>query len=308
MKSICIVGSLNTELILGPADALPAWGNQILVKECDTRAAGSAMCVAMPLAALGVASDVVGTVGDDDAGRAIIRRLAEKGLDVGGVRIVKDRPTGTCVSIFAEDGERLYVSSLGAIAATTRRSIDGPCLRRADLVLVTGVFVLPGLTLDALTALFRELRAKGTIACLDTGWASAGWTHETIHRMRALLAATDVFLPNDVEARAITGTDSDSDAARALRAMGPGTVIVKRGPQGALGIFGDELFEDPGFPTDVRDTTAAGEAFSAGVLYAMREGLDPARTLRFANAVASVFLKNKGAYGTLEEVRALAQQ
>ena len=74
------------------------------------------------------------------------------------------------------------------------------------------------------------------------------------------------------------------------------------------GAVGDEFVEDPGFPTDVRDTTAAGEAFNAGVLYAMREGLDPARTLRFANAVASLFLEKKGEYGTLSEVRKLTHQ
>lgn len=308
MKNICIIGSLNTELILGPADALPAWGSQVLVTEYDTRSAGSAMCVAMPLAALGVKSDVIGSIGDDDPGRAVTRRLANSGLSVDGVRIVKNRPTGICVSIFAEDGERLYVSSLGAITATTQRSIDGPSLLRADLVLVTGLFVLPGLALQGLTSLFSELHAAGKTRCLDTGWDSDGWTHETIDGMRGLLAMTDVFLPNNVEARAITGAKSDADAAQALRAMGPETVIVKCGREGALGIFGDELVEHRGFPTDVRDTTAAGEAFNAGVLYAMREGLDPAHTLRLANAVASLFLKNKGAYGTLEEVLRLTQE
>jgi len=308
MSNICIIGSLNTEIILGPAVALPEWGNQILVNECDTRAAGSAMCVAMPLAALGVKSDVVGSVGDDDAGRAIIKRLAKNGLAVEGVRIVKDRPTGICVSIFAQDGERLYVSSLGAITATTPRSVHGPCLARAGIVLVTGLFVLPGLTIDSLTTLFRELREREKTRCLDTGWDPGGWTHETVDAMRNLLAMTDVFLPNDVEARAITGARSDRDAARALRAMGPGTVIVKRGPKGALGVFDDELVEDLGFPAGVRDTTAAGEAFNAGVLYAIHEGLDPARTLRLANAVASLFLEKKGEYGTPAEVRRLTQQ
>ena len=308
MNSICIIGSLNTELILGPADALPEWGNQILVNECDSRAAGSAMCVAMPLAALGVQSEVVGCVGHDDAGRAITRRLQDSGLSVQGVSVVKDRPTGICVSVFAQDGERLYVSSLGAISATTPDTIDGPSLARADVVLVTGLFVLPGLTIESLTALFRDLRAKGKLLCLDTGWPSNGWTNDTLEALLGLVAVTDVFLPNHIEARAITGKESDRDAARALRAMGPETVIVKRGPKGALGIFGDQLVEDPGFPTDVRDTTAAGEAFNAGVLYAVQEGLDPARTLRFANAVASLFLKKKGEYGTLAEVRKLAHQ
>ena len=308
MRDICIIGSLNTEIILGPAEDLPAWGSQILVSECERRSAGSAACVALPLAALGVQSAILASVGDDDAGRAILERLRESGLATDSIRIVKTVPTGICISIFAKDGERLYVSSLGAIHSTTRETLDAARLRESDVVLLTGLFVLPGLGLSDAATWFEQLKRAGKTTCLDTGWDSTGWNQETIEGVRRLLKSTDVFLPNALEARTITGKHPIADAARTLREMGPRTVIVKCDRDGAVGWFDNDFLEDPGFPTRAHDTTAAGEAFNAGVLYALREGFDPTRTLSFANAVAATFLARKGGYGTLPEVCRLIEE
>ena len=308
MSKICIVGSLNTEVLLGPVDALPRWGTQVLVEECDRRAAGSAVCAALPLAALGVQSTIVGCVGDDAAGRAVIQRIKARGLPVDAIHIVADAPTGICVSVFRRDGERAYVSALGALEKTTCLTVEKGCPQDADTVLLTGLFVLPGMRLHELAALFGRLKDAGKTTCLDTGWDTGGWGDDTLEGIRRVLAHTHVFLPNADEARAITGESTVRRAVQKLRAAGPQTVIVKQDRKGASGLFGDEFVEDPGFPTEVRDTTAAGEAFNAGVLYAMQEGFDAQQTLRFANAVASIFLKNKGQYGSLAQVQQLMAQ
>ena len=304
MRRICIIGSLNTEVILGPVDRLPAWGSQTMVAECETRAAGSAVCVAVPLSKLGVPSTIVGSVGDDEAGRAIVRRIARENLPTEGIRIVQDAPTGVCVSVFDRSGERLYVSALGALEATTRETIESELLRAADAVLVTGFFVLPGLDFDDATALFAACRKRGATTLLDVGWDAQGWSAKTLEGVLRLLRETDVFLPNALEARTITNEEDVVKAARALQRMGARTVIVKNGALGAKGAFGERLITDPGFPVPVRDTTAAGEAFNAGVLYGMKAGFPPERLVRFANAVAATFLANKGAYGALTEVEA----
>ena len=308
MSRICIIGSLNTEVLLGPAAGIPSWGSQLLVEEGVSRAAGSAVCAALPLKNLGVAGTVVGTVGDDPAGAAILQRMGDHGLSTKAIETVRGLPTGMCVSVFRDDAERLYISSLGAILGTTRSMIERVLPCDAGIVLLTGLFVLPGLGLTDAASLFRQFQEDGRTVCLDTGWDSGDWRKETLEALRLLLCVTDVFLPNTPEAFAITGKRSADEAARTLRAMGPRTVIVKRGREGALGVFDDRLVEHGGFPAEVRDTTAAGEAFNAGVLYAMQEGFDPESTLSFANAVASLFLTNRGEPATLTDVYRLCER
>ncbi|MFH0965447.1 MAG: PfkB family carbohydrate kinase [Planctomycetota bacterium] len=294
MNEIVIIGTLNTEVILGPLRKLPSWGRQVLTRELDIRYAGSAVCVALPLRAMGLASLVVGTVGDDEPGRAIVRRLAEHRLPIAGVRVVKRLPTGACVSFFRPDGERKYVSSLGAIRALSPSTIRKALPSSARIVLVTGLFLLPGLPLDEVARLFRQWRRRGITTCLDTGWDPEGWKRGTLSALGRILSVTDVFLPNLAEAGAITGERRGERAARALAALGPATVIIKLGRRGAVGLFDGRFLAHRGFPRDVRDTTAAGEAFNAAVLLALRKGLCPEETLRFANLVASTFLAHEG--------------
>jgi len=260
---------------------------------------------------MGVESLVAGTVGDDQAGNAVLSELRSRGLVTDAVRCVPDTPTGICVSVYRADGERQYLSSLGSVAATTVDTLTGeswPLIERCDLVLLTGLFVLQGLGVDGAATVFERLNQQGRLTLLDTGWDVGGWQEETVRALGRLLSVTDVFLPNQSEAQAIAGEGSLTDTIGTLRDMGPDKVIVKLGRDGAAGNWGDGLVHDTGFPRDVRDTTAAGEAFNAGVVYSLLSGLDLAEALRFANATASLFLAEAATtYPALDEIRALAQ-
>lgn len=305
---VSIIGTLNAEVILGPVERLPEWGRQICVTELERRHMGSAPSVALPLAKLGVEATVVGTVGDDEAGRLVSDNLRAHGLSTDGVEVVPQTPTGICVSIFRPDGERAYVSSLGAVAALSEEILLGkmwPVLSGSDLVLLSGFFVLPGLGAQGAMACFARLKDKRITTALDSGWDAAGWPPEHVAGVRRLLAKTDIFLPNLLEAKAIGCGSTLAEVTRSLSEMGPREVVVTMGRDGAAVMAGGILVRDAGFPRDVRDTTAAGEAFNAGYLYGCCHGLLPKQSLRLANATASLFLANR-TYPSLEEVQTLA--
>ena len=305
---ISVVGTLNTEVILGPVERLPEWGRQVCVPEAERRHMGSAASVAVPLARLGIESVVVGTVGDDEAGRLVRDNLRGHGLSTDGVEVVPQAATGMCVSLVRSDGERLYVSSLGAVAALTEETLVRrmwPILSGSDLVLLTGLFALSGLGAGGATRCFARLKEKGITTALDTGWDSAGWPPATVEAVRSLLGQADLFLPNLDEARAIGHGTTLEQIARSLGEMGPREIAVKMGRDGGAVMAGGTLVRDPGFPRDVRNATAAGEAFNAGYLCGHCRGLLPAEALRLANATASLFLAG-GSYPGLEEVQTLA--
>jgi len=307
--TIGVIGTLNTEVILGPVARLPDWGRQTCVAELERRHMGSAPSVALPLAKLGLDTVVVGAVGDDDAGRLVLDSLRQHGLSTDGVAIVPRTPTGICVSVFNPDGERLYLSSLGAIAALDLETVAGtmwPTLQGCDLVLLTGLFLLPGLGIDGATECFARLKEHGVTTALDTGWDTAGWPPGTVQAVRGLLGKTDLFLPNLAEARALGAGDTPEEVARSLCAMGPREVAVTLGRDGGAVVAGGAFVRDGGFARDVRDTTAAGEVFNAGYLCGHCRGLAPAESLRLANATASLFLAS-GTYPTLAQAHALAR-
>lgn len=309
MGEVCIIGSLNTEVIVGPVEALPGWGRQVFAPHVERRNAGSAPSVAYPLARMGVGSVIVGTVGEDAAGRDILNELTARGLCVDAVRRVPGRPTGICVSLYRAQGERQYISSLASVAETTAEMLTNEAwhfIQRCDLILLTGLFVLQGLGIAGAAEVFEQVKRDGKTTLLDTGWDVGGWSAGTLRALRGLLAVTDVFLPSLSEAQAIAGPHELPALLAALRAFGAQRVIVKLGRDGAAGDWGSGFVCDPGFPRDVRDTTAAGEAFNAGVLYSLLSGFDLKETLRFANAAASLFLAKEAAdYPTLAEIRAL---
>jgi sugar/nucleoside kinase (ribokinase family) len=119
-------------------------------------------------------------------------------------------------------------------------------------------------------------------------------------RWLADTAAATVLLPNADEARLLTGCADVRDAARALAARHE-IVAVSLGADGALWACGDLLVHRPAHPTDVVDTTGAGDAFAAGLLSAWltaRNGgrdVDPAGALDAGLALAAAVVRRPGA-------------
>jgi sugar/nucleoside kinase (ribokinase family) len=93
------------------------------------------------------------------------------------------------------------------------------------------------------------------------------WIHGKPEELRKTLSRVDILLVNDAEARELSGEWNVVKAARKIRAMGPRTLIVKKGEHGVL-MFSDEgSFVAPAFPLeDVFDPTGAGDTFAGGFL------------------------------------------
>jgi sugar/nucleoside kinase (ribokinase family) len=92
------------------------------------------------------------------------------------------------------------------------------------------------------------------------------WIENTPDDLRKMLTRVDVLTINDEEARLLSGEHNLVKAAKAIRAMGPKILILKKGEHGAL-LFGaeGEIFFAPALPlADVVDPTGAGDTFAGG--------------------------------------------
>jgi len=120
------------------------------------------------------------------------------------------------------------------------------------------------------------------------------WIDITLDDLKAVLKRVHCLIINDGEARQLTGHLNLRDAARAIQAMGPALVVVKKGEHGCL-LFGadGEIFAVPALPLEeVKDPTGAGDSFAGGFMgYLATEDATDFATLKravvYGSAMAS---------------------
>lgn len=114
-------------------------------------------------------------------------------------------------------------------------------------------------------------------------------------RLRGILPALDLLFVNRDEARALTGSDSPTEAATRLRAAGVSAVIVMIGVEGALAADGSGYAHLPSAPVKVRDVTGAGDALIAATLDSLAKDHSFNEAVRRGIAVASLTIAYPGA-------------
>ena len=93
------------------------------------------------------------------------------------------------------------------------------------------------------------------------------WIEGKRDKLEETLRNIGVLIINDSEARLLSGEHNLMKAARAIRAMGPQTLVIKRGDNGATLFREGEIFGVPALPLeDVFDPTGAGDSFAGGFM------------------------------------------
>ena len=299
-KRVLAVGDVNMDLVFTGLDRLPSAEQETLAREMEILVGGQTGTVARTMSHLGWAVSFVGRVGNDDYGRTALRTLAEAGVDTSGVVVDPAGRTGATV-VLSTGVERAYATFAGTAAQVRRADVTPEQLAGARHLHVGSYYLQKALRPD-LPGLFREARRLGLTTSLDPGWdPEQEWGAE----IRELLSEVDLFLPNAVEAAAITATRTPEQALTAL-AAGAGTVVIKMGSAGSIARGGGRTLRCPAFRVQVVDVTSAGDVFDAGCLHGWLSGWDLAETLRFASACGALAVARTGSRGIItgsEQVR-----
>jgi sugar/nucleoside kinase (ribokinase family) len=104
------------------------------------------------------------------------------------------------------------------------------------------------------------------------------WINIQRDELTALLKRLDGLVLNDSEARLLTGDENLVRAGKAVQAMGPKFVIIKKGEHGAMFFSQHETYVLPAYPTSqVVDPTGAGDSFAGGLMgyLAAEDKFDP---------------------------------
>ncbi|WEX89808.1 PfkB family carbohydrate kinase [Sinorhizobium garamanticum] len=288
MRPLAVIGNVNIDLILGPAEPWPKAGTEIIVDHDELRVGGCAGNSALAWDSLGVDYAIAANVGNDQFGIWLKEAFGERAREWP----VEAVGTTLSVGITHPDGERTFFTTRGHLPLFSldevRTMLDGERLR-GGFALLAGSFLTDALTL-AYDEFFDWADAHDIAVALDTGWPLDGWTETNKRRTLDWLKRCHCALFNEVETTTLTGETDPREAARHLKAQMPSEaiVVVKRGPHGALALEKTGAqFSAPAPRVDVVDTIGAGDVFNAGFLAALAADLPVEHCLRVGATVAS---------------------
>ncbi len=114
------------------------------------------------------------------------------------------------------------------------------------------------------STVINRLKNRPKLIVMDT---MNFWMDIALDDLLATIKLVDVLSINDEEARQLSGEYSLAKAAKKIMAMGPNTLIIKKGEHGALLFQGEEIFFAPALPLEeVFDPTGAGDTFAGGFI------------------------------------------
>ena len=294
MKKVEIIGAAIVDVLVTPADervfeigSCPA--DQIMMSY-----GGDALNEATVLHKLGGQVRLRTLLGEDEAGKSVLRRIQQVGLDTAEVSLRQDLRTSVNVVLVKPTGERCFLTDPQA-SQRKLRLVDLPERFPADTEIISfaSMFVFPQMKAAEMAEVFRRAKAQGILVCADMTKRKNG---ESTADVAEALQYVDYLFPNDAEAMLLTGKTTVEEAAADLRRVGVGTVVIKCGAKGCYITNRDGSFwVPPAEQVAVVDTTGAGDSFVGGFLYALSQDLPLAECARTANHCGAQAVQHIGA-------------
>ncbi len=283
VRVLC-AGIVVADHVSSPVDHLPAEGELVLADQLLLTIGGCAANVAVDLVKLGVRAGVVGRVGADVFGRVVADMLRERGVDVAELHETPGVDTSQTLIVNVAGQDRRFIHTFGANARFRARDIPPDKVAGCRVLYLGGYLVMPEVRAEELAEVFAAARRAGVRTVLDVVVPGPG---AYASRLEPLLPQVDVFLPNEEEAKLLTGETDPWRQAEAFRRAGAGTVVITRGGRGSILVSARERLRAESFAVPFVDGSGGGDAFAAGYIDGLLRGLDAEGCLRTASALGA---------------------
>lgn len=291
LKPIIVVGSINLDLVVR-VERIPSLGETLTGTSFQTFFGGKGANQAVGVARLGHAVNMIGRVGDDEFGERLRRGLREAGVRTTAVKRTRGVSSGVALISVASQGRNTIIVIPGANGSLTLRDLESE---------------LPSLSSAAMIMTQLEVPLKVVEFLAD--FASS---HQIpfildpapVRKLPASLLRKVTWLtPNETEtctlcvvAPGVLNRQNAGHYAARLLQNGPKNVVIKLGSRGAFwaSAAGASALV-PAFRVRAVDSTAAGDAFNAGLAVALTSGKCALDAIQFASAVAALSVTRIGA-------------
>lgn len=227
----------------------------------ELRTGGSAGNATLCFARLGGDAAFIGKLGKDSNGKFFLTERAAQG--VRSIELFDTLPTGVAMTFITPDGQRTFGTYLGAAVTMTVEDLRPEWFEGYDFFFIEGYLVQNHNLIETAVDMARKTGAK---VCLDL--ASFNVVRDDHDFFTHLLEKTDIVFANEEESLAMTGLEPEG----ALEALAKKCeiAVVKVGARGAMAMRGTEKATVAAVTVpEVIDTTAAGDFFAGGFLYAL---------------------------------------
>ncbi len=252
--------------------------------------AGAESNVAIGLARLGHAVRWGGRVGADEVGAYILRTLRAESVAVDTVVVDTERSTGLMLAERrVADVSRVSYYRAGSAGSALSAADAAACLADVPRILhLTGITpALSASAAEAVTEAVRLARRAGALVSVDVNYRAKLWTPEEARPVLSeLVRGAHIVIASEDELGLVAPED-ESAAAHGLAASGVSQLVIKRGARGATVWHEGVAHHAAAIPVPVLDTIGAGDAFTAGYLSGVLDGLPPATALRRGTITAA---------------------
>lgn len=287
MPAVAILGDINVDLTL-QIPAYPPEGGEGIAERQSHGLGGSGANTARILASLGLPVHFIGKTGRDHWGDWCLAALQREGVETRWIRREEAEPTQLNVVVVSAGGERTMFAYRGANARLAAEDVDPAALAGTALLHLSGYALLQTPQREAALRSVDYAETAGIPISLDI---PAGITGTIKAAVLALLPTIDILFLGEADARLLAGTGADAVldlAAERLVEAGARQIVVKRGASGSLVHRRRLQFVSPAARIEAVDTTGAGDAFAAGYIFGIVNGLSPAGASILANAAGAV--------------------
>ena len=256
-------------------DFLPGRKGRLRHVDSFTKVVGGAPAnVALGLARLGCRSGMMGRLGEDEFGHFLRESLVREGVDMQGVEMTSEAPTGFTFVSLSETGERSFMSVTATTADQTLRPEHLPTERIewADMILFGSNQMTESVSRMAVLLAMKSAKKYGKFVIFDPNIRLHLWLRpqEVRPSVVTALELVDLVKLNDEEIEFIgQGRTPHAIYEELLRPLGI-TALVSTHASGGAQVFCDDLHVSVRAPAvTVVDTTGAGDGFVAGLMLFM---------------------------------------
>ena len=190
-----------------------------------------------------------------------------------------------------ESQDRRYIHKIGANADFGIDDVDFDSLSNAKIIYIGGYLGLPKFNQDSLISLLKFAREKGIKTVLDIIMPGEG---DWMGWCKDALQYVDAFMPNNDEAKGLTGENDPVRQAESIMKYGPNMVVITMGGEGALLMTKNEIVRSSSYKVNFVDASGGGDAFAAGSITGMLNNLDLRDTIKLASAIGASCVRKLG--------------
>ena len=280
MAKVTVIGSSSMDLVV-TSNIRPGAGETVLGESFKTVPGGKGANQAVAAARLGADVSMIGCVGEDHYGKAILENFKSNGVSVKNVKPVTDLDSGTAHIILAE-GDNSIVVVKGANDYITPDYVEKAKekIKEADIVLIQQE--IPEETVEYVAQLCQELK----VPLLLNPAPARPLKAEVIEQV-------SYITPNEHEAALLFEGKEKEEVLKQY----PNKLFITEGKQGVRYFNGEKEVLVPSYQVETIDTTGAGDTFNAALAVALAEGMGFEKGIQFANRAASLSVTKFGAQG-----------